>query len=101
MRTTPNITNLLKRLGDLIMKQFIQSITGGSNTERRFSPLPPRMGGLGILVFSEIDNTNSRLFMEPLASKSINQERKCEPDSRIKEIKNRITRMSHQRYIKT
>ena len=99
MRTTPNITNLLKRLGDLIMKQFIQSITGGSNTERRFSPLPPRMGGLGILVFSEIDNT--RLFMEPLASKSINQERKCEPDSRIKEIKNRITRMSHQRYIQT
>ena len=61
MRTTPNI-NLLKRLGDLITKQFIQSVTGGSNAERRFLPLPPRMGGLGILVFSEIDNTNSRLF---------------------------------------
>ena len=61
MRTTPNI-NLLKRLGDLITKQFIQSVTGGSNAERRFLPLPPRIGGLGILVFSEIDNTNSRLF---------------------------------------
>ena len=61
MRTTPNI-NLLKRLGDLITKQFIQSVTGGCNAERRFLPLPPRMGGLGILVFSEIDNTNSRLF---------------------------------------
>lgn len=61
MRTTPNI-NLLKRLGDLITKQFIQSVTGGSNAERRFLPLPPRMGGLGILVFSEIGNTNSRLF---------------------------------------
>lgn len=101
MRTTPNITNLLKRLGDLIMKQFIQSITGGSNIKRRFSPLPPRIGGLGTRVFSEIDNTNSRLFMEPLASKSINQERKCEQDSRIKEIKNRITIMRHQRYIQT
>ena len=65
MRTIPNIANLLKVLDFAITKQFIPSrkytlipaITGGircSDVERRLLSLPPRMGGLGIPVFSKI-----------------------------------------------
>lgn len=52
MRTIPNMANLLKRLDDVIAKQFIPSITG--SIKCLSSSLPPSMRGLEILVFSEI-----------------------------------------------
>lgn len=80
MRTIPNMANLLKRLDDVITKQFIPSITGSikcSNVERRLSSLPPSMRGLEILVFSEIADfecENSRLVTETQGKSSIKKD---------------------------
>ena len=104
MKTIPNIANLLKILDNVITKHFMPYITGGikcSDVKRRFLPLQPSVGGLGIPIFSEIadfDYTNSRLVTETLTRKVINQERQCEQNSRIKEIKNKITGIRHQRH---
>ena len=45
MRTIPNIARLLKRLDDVITKEFITAITGGikcSDVERKLLSLPPK-----------------------------------------------------------
>ena len=57
-RTIPNIANLLKRLDDVIPKQFIPTKSGGIEcsdvVERRLLSLPPRMVVLAIPMFLEI-----------------------------------------------
>lgn len=102
MRKIPTIANLLKRLDDVITKQFIPSITGGikcSNVERKLLSLLRRTGSLRIPIFSKIPDfeyVNSRIVSETLTRKIINPERHYEQDSWIKGTKNFITRIRQQ-----
>ena len=53
-----NHSKLIKKLDDIATKQFI-TITGGincSDVAKRLLSLPLRMGGLEMLIFSEIAN---------------------------------------------
>ena len=56
MRTLLDFSNLPRHIDGVITKEFIPAITGGvkcSENERRFLSLPPKLGGLGIPMFSE------------------------------------------------
>ena len=56
MRTIPNIGKELKQLDDVVRTEFIPAITGGincSDLERKLLSFPPKLGGLGIPIFSE------------------------------------------------
>ena len=51
-----NISNLLRHIDEVITKEFIPVITRGvkcSENERKLLSLPPKLGGLGIPIFSE------------------------------------------------
>ena len=96
-RTVPNISSLMKKIVDLITTEFIPAVTGGINCsvhERRLLALPPKLGGLGIPIFAEISEfeyNNSKLLTQNLCNKIIKQDRRYDPDNKIKEIKNNIT----------
>ena len=71
-------------------------ITGGTfcnEMEKKLIALPPKLGGLGILIFTEISNDEFQNFIkltECLSTKIINQMLQYEPDEEIKNIKNII-----------
>ena len=104
MRTVPNISNLLRHIGDVIMKEFIPALTGGvkcSENERKLLSLPPKLGGSGIPIFSETSDfeySNSKMVTKQLCQKIIQQKREYDRDNKIKDIKNKITRMRLARY---
>ena len=81
VRTVPNILNLLRPIDDIITKEFIPSITGGvqcSENERKLLSLSPKLGGLGIPIFSEtsdFEHSNSKMVTKQLCEKIIQQER--------------------------
>ena len=81
MRTIPNISNLLRHIHDVITKEIIPTITGGvkfSENERKLLSLPPKLGGLGIPIFSETSDfeySNSKMVTKQLFEKIIQQER--------------------------
>ena len=111
MRTTANIANLCKRVDDAITKWFIPCVYGRikySDVEKSLLSLPRRMGTILIFyshitilisIFSEtadFECANAILVTKTLTRKIINQERQYEQNSRIKEIKNKITGMTDQ-----
>ena len=56
MMSVPNISNLLRYIDDVITKEFILAIAGGikcSKNERKLLSPQPKLGGLGIPIFSE------------------------------------------------
>lgn len=111
MRTTANIANLCKRVDDAITKWFMPCVYGRikySDVEKSLLPLPRKMGTILIFyshitilisIFSEtadFECANAILVTKTLTRKIINQERQYEQNSRIKEIKNKITGMTDQ-----
>ena len=105
MRTVPNISNLLQHTDDVITKEFIPEITGGvkcSENERKLLSLSPKLGGLGIPIFSEMSDfeySNSKMVTKQLCEKIIQQERQFGRDKKkIKKIKNKITKTRLTRY---
>ena len=96
MRTIPDISNQLKQLDDIISTEFIPAVSGGitcSDLERKLISLPPKLGGLGLPLFSEISDieyANSVMLTENLRTKIINQERKYNVDENTKKIKEKI-----------
>ena len=59
MRTTPNISEELRRLDDAINNKLIPFFTENKlcgNDERLLLSLPTKLGGMGIPAFSEIAN---------------------------------------------
>ena len=72
LRTIPGIEKHLSSLEESIRTYFIPAITGGHNVndkERRLLSLPPRLGGLGIKIFTEvtpIEFENSNHFTKRL-----------------------------------
>ena len=56
MRTIPDISIHLRRIDQIILREFIPSITGGihvNDVERKLVSLPTKYGGLGIRIFEE------------------------------------------------
>ena len=80
MRTIPNISDQLKKFDDVVSTEFLPAITGGincSDIERKLMSLPPKLGGLGIPIFSEIADqefNNSVLLSNDLSTKIQNQQ---------------------------
>ena len=81
MRTIPSISDLFKKLDEVILTEFIPAITNGAQCnelERSLMSLPTKLGGLGIPIFSEISNLeyqNSVKITSTLKKCIINQER--------------------------
>ena len=77
-RTIPNISSHLKPLDEVITTELIPEIAGGincSDIERKLMPLPPKLGGMGIPVFSDIADREykfSQMLSNDLTSKVIN-----------------------------
>ena len=83
MRTIPNIGKELKQLDDVVPTEFIPAITGGincSDLERKPLSFPPKLGGLGIPIFSETTEREykfSTMISKDLTSRIVNQHRQC------------------------
>ena len=96
MRTISGVSTQLKPLDEVEQSEFISVITGGvfcNEMERKLIALPPKLGGLGILIFAEISNDEfekSIKLTECLSTKIINQMHQHEPDEEIQTIKNRV-----------
>ena len=96
MRTISSASTQLKRLDEVVQSEFINMITGGvfyNKMKRKLIALPPKLGGLGIPIFAEVNNDefeNSIKLKECLSTKIINQMHQYEPDEEILTIKNRI-----------
>ncbi len=79
LRTIPNISSLLKRLDSAIDEYFLKPILDGHTfnySERIWMSLPPRLGGLGIIIPSEVADTwyrNSREMTMKLVTKIVGQ----------------------------
>ena len=59
MRTIPNISDLMKRIDDVVSNKFIPAITGGivvNDNQRMLLSLPVKMGGMAIPIFSELSD---------------------------------------------
>ena len=96
IRTIPEINELLRPLEDIMRNEFIPAITGGivcSNDERKLLSLPPRLGGMGLTVFSDecdLEYNNSRNITASLRKSIVEQssqysaERKTSTKNKIK-----------------
>ena len=96
MRTIPNIAHLLKKVDDIILTEFIPSITNGiiiNELEQHLLSLPTKYGGLGIPIFSktsQIEYENSLLITEHLRNNIVDQNIQYESDPNIMKKKNQI-----------
>ena len=94
MRTIPDISNLFKRVDEIILTEFIPAITGGitiTESERKLLSLAPKLGGMGIPILEEeckIEYQNSIMISEYLCNRSTRQYRKYEQDPEIDKKKN-------------
>ena len=79
LRTIPSISNELKRLDAAIDEYLLKPILNNYNynySERLWYSLPPRKGGLGIIIPSEVSDTfykNSRYMTSELVDRIVNQ----------------------------
>ena len=79
LRTIPDISSLLKRLDAAIDEYFLKPIVNGHNfnySERQWYSLPPRLGGLGIIIPSEVSDifyNNSKQVTADLVNRIVNQ----------------------------
>ena len=97
MRTIPNIEHQLYRLDEAI-NDFIMYLLNNywfTDLERLWFSLPTRMGGLGIIIPSQLSGTyykNSKEITAPLVNGIINQhnEAELEEECNPQEVKDRI-----------
>ena len=95
MRTIAGCEEQLLRVEESIRHKFIPALTGGhiiNDKERQLLSLPPRLGGLGINIFSQIADSeynNSKSvtvdLQEQITGMQINQEKKTR--SQIKHVR--------------
>ena len=101
MRTIPNISSHLKRLDEVITTEFIPAIIGGincSDIEGKLMSLPPKLGGIGIPIFSVIADKEyefSQMLSNNIISKIINQEGQHLPNDNSMIIKSKINCQSY------
>ena len=104
MRTIPNIGKELKQLDDVVRTEFIPAITGGincSDLERKLLSFPPKLGGLGIPIFSETAEREykfSTMISKDLTSRIVNQHRQHQSNENVNQIKNKVKLMKLQHH---
>ena len=106
MRTIPDIAELLKPLEEVITAKFIPALMEGrcvTDDERKLLSLPPRLGGMGIIMPSEISSREfelSKTATQTLSNAIVQQEKELPSDFDIKskEAKQKIRkdRRDHQ-----
>ena len=93
MRTIPDISDQLNQLHELKTPEFIPAITGGihcSDIERKLLSLPSKLGGLGILIFTEISNQEyeySLMLSKDLSTRIVKQEIQLKSETDLQNIK--------------
>ena len=93
MRTIPGIEQQLKRIDHVITSEFIPAITNGINCStnlRKLMALPPKLGGLGIPIFTEMaegEFDNSTRLTTHLVNNIINQEKQLHHEQDTEKIK--------------
>ena len=86
------------------MKLFISPISDGINCsyiERKLLSFPPKLGGLGILIFSEIADKEfkfSRMTSKGLTTNIINPHRQHKSNANSRNIKNKIKQIKLQHH---
>ena len=104
MRTIPDISDQLNQLDELITSEFIPAITGGihcSDIERKLLSLPSKLGGLGILIFTEISNQEyeySLMLSKDLSTRIMKQEIQLSPETDVQNIKRKIKNQRLQKH---
>ena len=102
MRSLPNISKELEKLDEIISRKFIPAITGGINCsklERKLLSLPPKLGGLGIPLFSnssDVEHNNSLSVTEVLKNNIKNQNPQLKIDENIKKKKQQIKKSKRE-----
>ena len=102
MRTIPDISDQLNQLDELITSEFIPAITGGihcSDIERKLLSLPSKLGGLGILIFTEISNQEyeySLMLSKDLSTRIMKQEIQLSCETDLQHIKREIKNQKQQ-----
>ena len=97
MRTVPNTAAYLQQIDEIVQTELIPAITGDitcSEEEKKLLSLPPKLGGLGIPIFSTISDAeleNSKHFTASLQKNIIEQNRVYVTDKKkLKQLKNEI-----------
>ena len=97
MRTVPNTAAYLQQIDEIVQTELIPAITGGitcSEEERKLLSLPPKLGSLGIPIFSTISDAefeNPKHFTASLQKNIIEQNRVYVTDKKkLKQLKNEI-----------
>ena len=105
LRTIPNINSELKRLDAAIDQHVIKPILNNydfSDTERIWFALPPRLGGLGINILTDIAPIcyeNSKKVTRPLVEKIIRQHQPFEEIENEDEVRQIKTKMRQEKKI--
>ena len=97
MRAIPNISNQLKQLDEIVRTEFIPAISGiinCSNIKSKLLSFPPKLGGLGVPIFSEIADRRykfSRMISKDLTTNITNQHRRYKTNANASNIKNKTS----------
>ena len=105
MRTIPNISEQLKKLDGAIDEHIIKQLINNhtfTHLERTWFSLPPRLGGLGLNILSEVSDIyyqNSRNITEVLVNRIVNQYNSEIPREEMNttKIKTKIKEDKHKR----
>ena len=103
MRTILGTGNLLRKVDEVVLTEFISAIPGGIivfRNERKLLSLAPRLGGLVIPIFEElreIENQNSIMISEHLCNRITYQFKRYEPDLELNNNKKQIKSMKNVR----
>ena len=106
MRTIPNISTLLKRLDVAIDEFLLKPIMNNYNfkcSERLWYSLPPRMGGLGVIIPSEVADIyhqNSRDVTADLVKRIVQQNCNTSEDQTIEQQSTSETRSTSKHAIR-
>ena len=88
----------------VVQTELIPAITGGincSDLERKLLSFPPKLGGLGIPIFSETAEREykfSTMISKDLTSRIVNQHRQHQSNENVNQIKNKVKLMKLQHH---
>ena len=103
LRTIKDISHMLQPVENVIRYQLIPNLCNGrqcTDEERKLFSLPVKMGGLGLVILTEIADdefTSSTKVCKHLATKVKNQDEVLQPNSDVKSI---ITNVKHEKLTK-
>ena len=93
-----------KQLDDVVRTEFILAITeeiNCSDLERKLLSFPPKLGGLGIPMFSETAEREykiSTIISKDLTSRIVNHHRQHQSNENANQIKNKVKLMKLQHH---